>query len=227
MPSKVPVYVEQRAHAHAGGAFVAWSFDLRYWGHRGQGADERSALDALSRSAGIDREAMAVAERIEGDERAFERDRCPATPEEVARTVEILKAARADTIALVRSATVAELDRRDPDAAQARSGGLGGVSWRTIRQAAWHFCDIESRVYLAGLGEAPPPRSLDLLLELERSHQHVLATLARLSPHRSRSLGGETWTTVKVLRRLAWHERAELIPMRNLLVRARTAALRH
>lgn len=218
MPNKVSVYVERGVRGHRGEVTVAWSFDLRYWGHCGQGHDERAALEALSRAAGIDPDAMVVAERIEGHESAFERDRCPATPEELARTVEILKAARADTIALVRSATVAELDWRDPDAERA---GPGGPRWHTIRQAAWHFCDTESRGYLAKLGEPPPPRSLDLLTELERSHQHVLATLARLSPSRSRSLGGETWTTVKVLRRLAWHERAELLPVRLQLARAR------
>jgi hypothetical protein len=224
MGSKVDIYVERGVRAHAGGATVAWTFSLPHWGHCGQGPDERAALADLAQTGGLDRDAMVVAERIEGAENAFARDRRPATPEEVARTIEILKAAREDTVALVRSATVAELDWRDLAAERAPGAG---TSWHTLRQAAWHLCDTESRVYLAGLGEVPPRRSLDLLIELERSHQHVLASLARLSPTRSRSLGTVTWTTVKVLRRLAWHERAELIPMRNLLVRARTSALRY
>jgi len=219
MASKVDTYVERGVRAHGGGVVAAWTFSLPHWGHRGQGPDERAALDALARTGGLDSDAMVVAERIEGAESAFQRDHLPATPEEVARTIEILEAAREDTIALVRSATVAELDWHDPAAERAQPGGL---SWQTLRQAAWHFCDTESRVYLAALGEPPPPRSLDLRTELERSHQHVLATLGRLSPRRSRSLGGETWTTVKVLRRLAWHERSELQPMRLLLTRART-----
>ncbi len=228
MASKVDIYVEQGVRAHAGGAVVAWTFSLPHWGHCGQGPDERSALAALARTGGLDPDAMVVAERIEGVEAAFQRDRRPAAPEETARTIEILKAAREDTIRLVRSATVAELDWRDPAAASERAPLAGtGPSWQTLRQAAWHLCDTESRVYLAALGEAPPRRSLDLLTELERSHQHVLTTLARLRRGRSRSLGTETWTTVKVLRRLAWHERAELIPMHNLLARARTAALNY
>ncbi len=221
MASSVDIYVEQGVRAHADGATAAWTFALPHWGRCGEGPDERSALAALAAATGLDLDAMAVAERIAGMENAFLRDRHPATPEEVARTAEILKAARADTVALVRSATVAELDWRDPERVLPPS-----ATWHTLRQAAWHLCDTESRVYLAGLGEAPQRRSLDLLMELERSHAHVLTTIARLAPHRSRSLGGETWTTVKVLRRLAWHERAELVPMRLQLVRARMAAPR-
>src|SRR5712691_9157788 len=108
MASQVDIYVEQGVRAHASDATAAWTFTLPHWGRCGEGPDEWSALATLAAATGLDVGAMAVAERIAGTENAFERDRHPATPEEVARTTEILEAARADTTVLVRSATVAE-----------------------------------------------------------------------------------------------------------------------
>jgi hypothetical protein len=51
----------------------------------------------------------------------------------------------------------------------------------------------------------------------------VLATVAALPPDLMVRDRGEEWTTVKLLRRLAWHERSELRVMRRLLSRARAS----
>ncbi len=87
---------------------------------------------------------------------------------------------------------------------------------------AWHIADTESRYYLPQLDLPALPKGVDLLDELHRSYEYVRETLTRLAPDRHRVTDtGEEWTTVKVLRRLAWHERSELITMCRLLERAR------
>lgn len=212
------VYVETGAGGYRDGATLAWTFDLRFWGLAGQGYDERTALAALEVATGEPVDTFAVAERIHGDELIFERDRRPATPAEFAITRCLLAAARTETTRLVSSATEAELDWDDPDRrlpAWAR--------WRTPRQLAWHIADVASRYYLAGLGLPAPPRAGDLPTELAASHAHVLASLDRLPPDRTGVAGQTGWTTVKVLRRLAWHEPGELVVLHRLLARARCA----
>jgi hypothetical protein len=95
------------------------------------------------------------------------------------------------------------------------------ASWRTLRQMAWHVADTESRYYLPRLGLAGRPREADLLGELQRSAEHVRAAVSSVAPTRLRRSGGEVWTTTKLLRRLAWHERGELVVMRQLAERVR------
>lgn len=210
------VYVESGAGMFRADATAAWSFDLPYWGIAGQGSDEASALSAMEVATGV--AGLTVAERIHGDEQAFALDRRPATPGEYAMTRCLLDAAREETLRLVTSASPAELDwddpaRRLPDWA----------SWRTPRQLAWHIADTESRYYLAGLDLPTRPRAGDLVTELRESHVHVRHVLDEVQPDRSHHGDGEEWTTVKLLRRLAWHEAGELVVLRRLLVRARCA----
>jgi hypothetical protein len=88
-----------------------------------------------------------VAERIVGNERAFQRDRLPATAE-TARTVAILRSVRPLTVRLVASATGAELDWRDPERRLP-----SWARWHSLQQMAWHLADTESRYYLPSLGE--------------------------------------------------------------------------
>jgi hypothetical protein len=214
------VYVETGAGLHRNGAAGAWSFDLPYWGQVGQGIDEPSALAALEVATGHPVDSFTVAERIHGDELAFDRDRRPATPDEVAMTQSLLAAARDATVRLVTSASEAELDWADP---ARRLPDWAG--WRTPRQLAWHIADTESRYYLAGLGVEPRPRAADLLTELRESHVHVRTTLRELPPDLVHHRNRKEWTTVKVLRRLAWHETGELVVLQRLLARARFALL--
>jgi hypothetical protein len=95
--------------------------------------------------------------------------------------------------------------------------------WRTARQLAWHIADTESRYYLTGLGVPARARAADLTSELRESHSHVRAALRTLPPDRTIQHNGAEWTTVKVLRRLAWHEIGELVVLRRLLAMARFA----
>lgn len=60
------------------------------------------------------------------------------------------------------------------------------------------------------------PRESDLLEELRRPGEHVRAVVATVAPGLVREAAGEVWTTTKLLRRLAWHERSELRTLRQL-----------
>lgn len=225
-------YVELEVGGHVDGAVQAWVFEVPHWGLCGQGLNEQEALAALegptlgALCAFLERhgeqchriEAVRVVERVHGDEQAFERDRRGATDGELERTLQILEWARSDLLNLLAGATDRELDWDDPERIMP-----SWASWRTLRQMAWHIADTESRYYLHALGVPPPPRASDLVEELERSALHVRRMLPTLDRHFVVENGGEVWTTTKVLRRLAWHERGEIDAMRALFARARRA----
>ncbi|MBM7786250.1 DinB family protein [Tenggerimyces flavus] len=198
------VYVENGVAMAFDRGSAAWTFDLDWWGVCGQGVDEEAALAELTRQVG---EGLVVAERIEGDEGLFARDRLPCTEAGRQRTLAILAEVRADTIALVRACSDEVLDWDDPERQLPTY-----ARWRTIRQLAWHVVDTESRYYLpsTGLGYREPlPNLVD---ELEASAGHVRSTIATMPPDAA-STG---WSAVKLLRRLAWHERGELEVMRAI-----------
>ncbi|MGH9041926.1 MAG: DinB family protein [Acidimicrobiia bacterium] len=209
------IYVETGVGGHTDDATQAWSFALEHWGRCGQGHDEPSALLALAGSLGLAPADFEVVERIQGDEGAFARDHQPASAGERAATRTILEQARAATIDLLTQATPAQLDWDDPQRVLP-----SWACWRTLRQMGWHLTRTESRYYLAALGVQAPPVAGDLIEELHRSHEHVLTTLEELPPALATEVKGQRWTTTKVLRRLAWHERAELEVMRELLANA-------
>jgi len=215
------VYVESGVGGHVDDAVQAWVFDPSWWGLCGQGIDENSALHALRRAVGRVGD-VTVVERIEGDERAFERDRQPATGAERERTAEILRRVRADTIRLLKSCTAAQLDWVDPDRRLP-----AWATWASLRDMGWHLADTESRYYLASLGVTSPPRRTNLLDELRSSAAHVHRALGELPDNLIVEQGHEVWTTTKVLRRLAWHERGELTVMTELVAKSRPAARSH
>lgn len=190
---------------------AAWSFDLRHWGCCGQGIDESSALADLRRRTGS---GSVVVERIRGDERAFVRDRRPATDGERAATLTVLATVRPRTIALIESCPDSILDADHPDRVLPAF-----ARWRTLRQMAWHIADTESRYYLPMVGLRTRPRAEELLDELRASHSHVMAAAATLPPDIDVITDDVEWTTVKLLRRLAWHERGELEAMAALAAR--------
>lgn len=228
----LPVCVESGVGAHVDDATLAWAHDVRWWGLCGQGVDEGTAMvDLTGRAADsyarfLSRHSLPfppldhseIVERIHGDEQAFARDRQPATDAELEATTTILDRARRDLSDLVHDCSDAELDFDDPQRELP-----AWATWRTLRQMAWHVVDTESRYYLAVLGFDPTKRAANLPEELQRSHEHVLTVLRSIDPgHRVRR-GEQRWTTRKVLRRLAWHERAELDAMYQLRERARRA----
>ena len=226
------VCLEFGVGAHVDDATLAWVYDHRWWGLCGQGVDEASALHDLTGRAFVSYarflerhgeiarplDGLEVVERIHGDELAFERDHEPATDDERERTLAVLAYARQELVALIGDCSEAELDWDDPDRRLP-----GWARWRTLRQMAFHIADTESRYYLAALGIAPPPRCADVSEELRRSRAHVHQALGRLEGDRAVTAGDERWTTRKVLRRLAWHERSELDAMRPLRDKARLA----
>jgi hypothetical protein len=228
----IAVCLESGVGAHVDDATLAWVYDHRWWGLCGQGTDEASALEDLtaraypSYASFLERygelarplESFEVVERMHGDERAFLRDHQPATDADLDRTVVLLDRARDELLALIEGCTEEELDWDDPER-QLPSW----ARWRTLRQMARHIADTESRYYLAALGVAPPGRCEDLQEELRRSRQHVHRTLPQLERDRVVTTGQECWTTRKVLRRLAWHERSELDAMIELWEKARRA----
>jgi hypothetical protein len=210
-------YLEFGVGAHVDDAVVAWVFDLDLWGVCGQGTSGASALDALARAASDVRGTvpLRVVERIHGDEQAFARDHRPAADSQRARTLEILAQARQQTLALIAACPDPVLDWDDPGRVLPP-----WASWRTLRGMAWHVADTESRYYLPGLGLPTRPREDDLLEELRRSGEQVRAVVATVAPGLVREAPGQVWTTTKLLRRLAWHERSELRTMRQLAERA-------
>ncbi|MBA2639390.1 MAG: hypothetical protein H0U77_05250 [Nocardioidaceae bacterium] len=193
---------------------AAWVFDLDHWGVCGQGPDEAAALADLAVRVGS---AVIVAERIRGDERAFLRDRRPATDQEWATTLTVLAAVRPQTIAFVQSHPEL-LDRDDPNRALPEFAG-----WRTLRQMAWHIADTESRYYLPMAGLPGKQGVSDLLEELGSSHDHVTAVITSMAPDIDVATEGTEWTSTKLLRRLAWHERGELEAMTAMAERLEAA----
>lgn len=59
--------------------------------------------------------------------------------------------------------------------------------------------------------------------ELTASARHVRTFVSTMPATLIRRTSSEVWTTTKVLRRLAWHERSELITMHHIAHRARAA----
>jgi len=206
----VRAYVESGVSMAYDVGSAAWVFDVDVWGTCGQGTDEGAALRHLSRLLGRSAR-IQVVELIRGDEQAFERDRVPCLDSELERTLAILRRARAQTVELLRSVPPAELDS---DSLQRELPAF--ARWRTLRQMAWHIVDTESRYYLPAAGLAAKPPHNDLFTELAESAAHVREQLRAMPADLHVEQHGEVWTAVKLLRRLAWHERGELAVMRTM-----------
>ncbi|MGH8793873.1 MAG: hypothetical protein ACRDXX_14670, partial [Stackebrandtia sp.] len=93
--------------------------------------------------------------------------------------------------------------------------------WRTLRQMAWHLVDCESRYYLPMLGLPGREAEVELTSEPRASARHVRDSVETIPSDLVDRSDGQVWTTVKLLRRLAWHERSELVVMKRLAARAR------
>ncbi len=207
----VPAYVEIGVSMAYDVGSAAWVFEPDTWGTCGQGTDEGAALRDLSRQLGSGTR-LEVAERIRGDEQAFQRDRAAVEDVELERTLEILGRVRAETVDLLRSVPPDKLDAED-----LQRSLPSFANWRTLRQMAWHIADTESRYYLPAAGLPAKPRSDDLFAELGESAAHVQRQLRSMPADLLVEARGEVWTAVKLLRRLAWHERGELAVMRGML----------
>lgn len=221
-------YVDRRAGMAAEDWSAAWTFDLEHWGTCGQGPDEEAALADLAARCDLGAHApgaavLEVVERVgraaSGDETVFRRDRLPASEAEREETLAILERARARTLELVRAAPPTVLAYRDPDRVLPPYAW-----WHTVGQIALHIADTESRYYLPQLGLPARERASDLVTELEESGAHVRRVVSRMEPDLAATSDRHgSWTSVKVLRRLAWHERAELDVLTGLVEQAAVA----
>ena len=207
------VYVESGAAMAFSAGVAAWTFDAAGWGVCGQGRDEVTALADLAVRLGTTVDHFDIAERIHGDELAFEADRRPATETERRRTLAMLAEARAGTLALYRALPPELLDVDDPARELPSFAG-----WRTLRAMLWHVCDTDCRYYLDGLGLPRRERAADLDTELTECAAHVRQVVATMPLDLANRYDAEEWTSRKVLRRLAWHEAGELVAMRDLAV---------
>lgn len=215
--ASVQVYVEIGVGmAYRSGA-AAWVFDPRWWGVCGQGTHEGAALDDL-RDRLEPGATLVPTERIHGDEGAFARDRVACTEEERALTQAVLDEVRPQTMAVLAQTPPEHLDWDDPERILPPF-----ATWRTARELAWHIADTESRYYLPSLGLPARPRAASLAEELVSSAAHVRAQVAGMPADLVVRRGSEEWTSTKVLRRLAWHERGELAVMRALVAKAARA----
>ncbi|MFC8797973.1 DinB family protein [Promicromonospora sp. NPDC057138] len=215
-------YVDQHAGMAVDGWSAAWTFDLDHWGTCGQGPDDDAALADLATRCGLGTDALdagtlKVVERVDrarsGDETVFDRDRVPASEAEREATLGILDRMRARTLELVRDAPARVLAYRDPDRVLPVYAW-----WHTVGQLALHIADTESRYYLPLLGLPARERANDLVTELEQSGAHVRRVVSQMAPDlASASDQHGSWTSVKVLRRLAWHERGELDVLERLV----------
>lgn len=194
------------------GEVAAWSFDLEHWGECGQGVTEDAALANLARRTGGTE--LRVVDRIQAHEsgQVFAADLRPATEDQILTTADILRRQRARTIELVARATIEQLEAVNADVVQP-----GWMRWRTASAIAWHIADTESRHYLHLIGAGERAAATELLRELEESGAWIIERLRSMPHAAAERHGSEVWTSVKVLRRLAWHERVESVFLRRRL----------
>lgn len=194
------------------GEVAVWSFDLEAWGECAQASTETEALTRFARRAGVSLQDLETSERISGPDGIFSEDTLPATENQVSRTIRILEAQRRETLALLDASTDAELDAEDQTVAQP-----AWMPWRTPRTILRHIADTEARAYprWCGLPQLEPVD--DLREELSRSTQHIREVILEMPRSFRTTHRHETWTPVKLLRRLAYHERIELVFLRRSL----------
>jgi hypothetical protein len=206
----VKVYIDASRPLASVGEVAVWGFDLHVWGECAQAPTDELALAAYARRTG--ETDLEVVERITGETDVFDRDLQPCLPAERERTLEILRAQRALTLGLLGSVSPAQLDVSDESVVQPR-----WMDWRTPAAIGWHIASTESSGYPKRMGLPVLPPLDDLIAELEASEAHARRLVETVAPDHRHSYRGETWTTVKFLRRLAWHERLELVYLRRRL----------
>lgn len=204
------IYVENGVGMAWDAGAAAWSFDIDLWGTCCQAPAEQEAVLAFDRFAGPTR----VVELIGGDEMAFRRDHVPATDQELAQTLSILTAQRRRSLHALVDLPSEILDRDDPHRKMP-----AWARWRTIRESLWHIADTESRYYLPACGLPSRERHHDLRGELRDSAGHVRDVIMSMPRDLVYKEAGEVWTSTKLLRRLAWHEKGELDAIGQLLHR--------
>ncbi len=204
------IYIESAVGMAWDAGAAAWSFDRDLWGTCYQAPTEHEAKLAFEQSAGP----TSVVELIEGDEMAFRRDHVPATDQELTQTLRVLAAQRRRSLQVLATLPSEVLDRDDPHRIMPT-----WARWRTIRETLWHIADTESRYYLPACGLPGRDQHHDLREELRESAGHVRDVLMNMPRDLVHQESGEVWTSTKLLRRFAWHEKGELDAVDQLLGR--------
>ena len=203
------VYVDAGDGMAGLGEVAVWAFDLDTWGECTQATSEIVALEKFARRSG--RSDLLVEERITGPRQVFERDFRAASDDEIDATLRKLETQRAATIDLIaRAAAAGALDVHDADVVQP-----AWMPWRTPRAIAEHLVADAAGAYLKRL--SLPVLShrgglIDGLIATGEHLQHVVRTVPR---DRVTDYKGEVWTSVKFLRRQAWHEGVEQVFLRR------------
>ena len=242
----VALAIRQGVDVGDAGGVEAAALDIEHWGLDAYGRDETDALEQLTSvahsrftafleahgdSCRASDEVTVVSHQTHlNEEGAYDFERESARVDERARTLELHGWARADLLKMLRDAAEEELDWADPDRELP-----SWAWWDTPRKMAWHCAITETRYYLGRLGIAPPdpfaaltrplpaPSTSDLLELLFISQEHVRLWVERLPDCLVVETEDEVWTTRKVLRRLAGHERDENHVTASLLAKARRA----
>lgn len=205
------VYVDAADGMAGLGEVAIWSFDLDTWGECTQAPSEAAALEKFARRSG--RSDLVVAERITGPRQVFDRDHRPASDEEIDVTLRRLVTQRAATVDLItRAAAAGALDAQDAAVVQP-----AWMPWRTPRAIAEHLIADASGAYLKRLSlPVTAPRG-ELLADLIASGDHLQHVVRTMPRDRVTDYRGEVWTSVKFLRRQAWHEGVEQVFLRRRL----------
>ena len=193
------------------GEVAVWAFDLDIWGECTQASSETVALEKFARRSG--RSDLVVEERITGSDQVFDRDYRPARDDEIDATLHKLETQRAATIDLVaRAAAAGALDARDATVLQP-----AWMPWRTPRAIAEHLIADACGAYLKRLSlPVTSPRG-ELIEDLIATGNHLQQVIRTMPRDRVTDYGGEVWTSVKFLRRQAWHEGVEQVFLRRRL----------
>jgi hypothetical protein len=127
----------------------------------------------------------------------FAADRPPVTSEELTEYEHLLGATRRDLLAAVDGLRVEQMERQFPGERWPISGIL-----RHVASAEWWYLDRMGLSFPRGqLAEDPFER-------LDQVRDHLRGSLPGLAQRQGvLSIGGETWSARKVLRRALWHER--------------------
>jgi hypothetical protein len=205
------VYVDAADGMAGLGEVAVWSFEPELWGECTQAPTEDVALEKFRRRCG--RADLVVEERITGPEQVFARDHRPASDDEIDATLRRLRNQRAATIDLILRADAAgALDVEDESVEQP-----SWMPWRTPRAIAQHLIADAAGAYLKRLALPVISPKGALIDDLIASGAHLQQVVQNLPRDRVTEYAGERWTSVKFLRRQAWHEGVEQVFLRRRL----------
>jgi predicted RNase H-like HicB family nuclease len=127
----------------------------------------------------------------------FAADRPPLIPEELPEFKHLLKATRADLLRALDTLEVDDLTRELPG----ERWSVAGILEHVAHSEWWYFDRL-------GLAFPRAEMPVDPMEALEKVRSHHLANLAALTQRAGVvTVGGETWSARKILRRALWHER--------------------